>query len=102
MTETPSPAPAEHRRRTSIYVLAFRPAAGRPVAETLDHLVAAAERGGLIVQGSYPSGGQACLVLRFSHDRAAVEAGYSLADVTDTDVAGVVTGLGVHRRAVPA
>lgn len=93
-------APAAYRRRTSTYVLAFTPRQGWTTTDLTDELVATAGAFGWVLAGAYPDGPNACIVARFPNDHAAVKAAEELSAETLTLVAGIVTGLGVHRRKV--
>jgi hypothetical protein len=87
-------------RRTSQYVGAFLPPAGWDAGDLLDELIQAASDAGLTVQGSHRADGRASLVLRFPDDAAAVTEFHHLSADVHAPLVGIVTGLGVHRRAV--
>lgn len=87
-------------RRSSQYVIAFTAVDGWTLGDTLDELLVAAEDLGLIVQGSHIKDGLASLVLRFPNIPAAVSAAFELSAEVHAPLAGIVTGLGVHRREV--
>jgi hypothetical protein len=97
---TAAPPPAAYRRRTSTYVLAFDRFTCC-AEDTLADLLAACAVRRLTVYGSgWTAGEPVTLNLRLSDDGAAVEAARTLAADVQSGVAGVVTGLGVHRREV--
>lgn len=87
-------------RRTSQYVIAFTAVEGWTLDDTLTELIVVATERGWVVAGSHVKDGLASLVLRFPNHHAAVSAAFDLSAEVHAPLAGIVTGLGVHRREV--
>lgn len=90
-------------RRTSAYIGLFTLDPSRGTADAqLDDLIASAASLGYAVSAAYRRDGAAGVTLRLPNDHAASDAFRSIATDTYTPLAGVITGVGIHRREVPA
>lgn len=89
-------------RRTSLYLGRFGPVTGWTPSDTLDELIAAAAALGLPLSSATTNSGYAEVGVRVGSDEEAEDTLGALSADTAAPLAGIITGLGIHRREVTA